>query len=823
MNPYTLPLRVLLKNKQQRGPVAGPTPVPNLDDVQPFMSVPEFVVKPGSELEALLTSPHIQNPYPYPGNIDVLTSYKAEPPESASSKILGEHVKHALAHIWKYDPSSCSVKGAFKLDQDLLGKPNHGLTKNEYKWATRQRLKIAKKARCAAHADVERTRDTYKWQKNWIEDDEVHSLDGSDLDKELDDFYGPDGTDIRPIDDDTDEGFSEPSPITTTIVSLPEKSLMEEGITPGGIFQDSGICMDEDYAQYSLAHSLPNTAREYTRTIPSDWPTFKAAVAPLRTPKKTGRWLGLVGDEKQTDWPGRRQGPYDLHGFGSHRTSQMVDGPKSKTIHRGSLPSEVMIQNEPMQQAQAIFEPVQEKSYSEPSEAISQSFCQEQPPLLPPNIKNPITNEELQTNGKSRGATYSPSEERPQILRDSVEEGTGNGPFAPAPHAMPRSPQINNDANSHNIPNTSFTTPMNQRTRPIQQIQVAIPTTPETINIHLSPEDNNDADTGDVLDGSFEVRVPISPTMNTQKGQSALGRYVQETQPHLVPLNSSTMSLDGSESEEDPLISTQKHPGHPEGHAGFSKAVEFHQRKSDAVFTLSPPTAPQRTPSPKKTAPLPITPAYLNGAAPFRPITPFQLDTPAHRDLDSPGTPTPAPKASNNKAKGKSVKDVFRSPKLGSQSPERAPPDSSPIVVVDPTTPLMATTKALDSHRGSSSSFGGRQGLLFQPAKRTERGTKNVLSSLKLVSSERRGSGGARSEEHDKSLDDDDYQDELAAGPSGTNNSRAKRGRKVAQTSAIAVSVPRVRSRDENEDEGMLHFGQGPLKKVKKKATTTIN
>ena len=796
MNPFELPLRVLSKNKQQRNQLAGPTPVPNLDDVQPFMSVPDFVEKPGPELEALLTSQHVRNPYPYPGNIDVLPSYRAEPPDSAYSKILREHAKHALAHAWRYDPFRCSVKGALQLPQDLAGKPNHGLTKDEFNWATGRKLSTAKTVRSEARVDVEQARKVYKWAKNMNENDDVNSLDGSDLDQELNEFYGPDGTDLRPIDDYSDEGFFEPNPLSITIVSLPGKPLMEEGVTPGGILQDSGISMDEGYAEYSSTQSLPNTAKETTGNVPGDWPRFNADVAPLRTPKKKGRWLGLVGDQKQCEWSGRCQGPYDLDGLHSHDTNQIVDGPSNDTTHEHPLPAETILPNESMQCAKEISEPLRVEVNSEPPKDAPQSSGCEQPPLSLGNNKNPIIIQEVENNEVSVRAAHSTSEERPHCLDGSVENGGDSGPSVSASHVISEGLHIDGSANP-NTRHTRLTTPVNRRTGQIHQIRIDTPATPETVNIHLTPENKRLMDAIDGSNRSLESRMPNSPTTEIQKGQSARGRYLKETKRHpdLACHASSAMSLDGSESEEDPLTSAQKPPGPPECHAGFSKAVKLHQQKNDAVFTLIPPNASTNTPSPSKRAPIPVTPAYGNDSPSFRPTTPFQLGTPARLDLDSPGTPTPAPKASK-KRKEKSVMSVFRSPKLGSRSPEQHAPPTSEILVA-PSTP---TAGATDPTRRASSI--GSRGLLFNKAKTHERGTMNVLNSLKLSPERGGGSAGSESEE-------DEYEDELAGPGVVKPRAFATGGGKVA---SAVVGAPRVRGRDEM-DEGVDGLDQESPKK----------
>ena len=773
------------------------------------MSVPDFVGKPGPELQALLTSQHVHNPYPYPGNIDVLPSYTAEPPDSGYSNILRDQAKHALAHAWRYDPFRCSVKGALQLPQDLAGKPNHGLTKDEFNWATGRKLKTVKKARSLTQVDIEQARNVYKWAKSVNEYDDVNSLDGSDLAQELHEFYGPDGTDLRPIDDYSDEGFFEPNPLSITIVSLPEKSLMEEGVTPGGIFQDSGISMDERYAEYSQAHSLPNTAKETTGNVPNDWPSFNADVAPLRTPKKKGRWLGLVGDQKQCEWPGRRQGPYDLDGLRSHDTNQTLDGPSSDTTHKHPLPAEVILPKESMQCAQEVSEPLRVEVNSEPPKDAPQSSAHEQTPLPLGNKKDPIINQEIENNEVSVGVGHSSKEERSQFLDGSIENGGESEFSVSAPSAISKGLPISSNANP-NTRRTRFTTPVNRRTGQIHQIRLDDPATPETVNIRLTPQHDRGVDAVDGSNHSLQGRVPDSPTTETQKGQSALRRYVQETQRHpdLIGQNSSAMSPDGSESEEDPLTSAQKRPGPPEVHAAFSKAVRLHQKKSDAMFTLSPPKASTNTPSPSKRAPIPITPAYGNDPTSFRPTTPFQLGTPAHPNLDSPGTPTPAPKTSR-KRKEKSVMKVFRSARLGSRSPEQhATPPTSDIVVA----PFTPTAGATDPTRGAS--FIGSRGLLFQQARTNERGTKNVLNSLKL-SPERAGGGSGGSEFEGP---EDEYEDELA-GPGVVSRPRAASG---GSKVAAAVS-PRVRGRGEMDGGADDGLDQEPRVISKKKMRRSRN
>ena len=914
MNPYEPLLEVPPKNHKQHDQEARSIPAPDLDDDESLMSDSDLVIRPSEELEALLASPHIHDPFPYPGEVVILPSYISEPPESAHSINLRKQVKHALENTCKFDLIGCSVSSAFQLDRDPIGGPDHGLKRKERCWMTGEKFEPVKKARKEAPVDYEQAMKHYESIKNL--DNEVLSFNDTNLDHELEEFYGPDGTDLRPIDNNSDdEGFSEPHPIATTMVSLPDKCLLEEGVTPGGIFQDSGICMDEGYAEYSLAHSFPNTAKEPTRKVPSDWPTFDADLAPLRTPKYRGRWLRLVGDQKQCGWPGRRQGPYGLwarasksddgeiideHEVGdsdsqdgsstpqtdtretsvshdveaavdnnikvtSSRIStalavaeykgvdQMVKGPSVDTSHGNPMPAEGTSPIQSMERAHKVSEDTQRKVNSKPFEATPRSFgLKETSPFhgsnenegsiaTPECINNtPVPKNDAANNEASIGVVRSVSEKRPQHFPPSIQNGSDNEPSVPVPPLIQGRPQVKIDANAQarrSIPATVTTTPVNQRIRQIQKVQVDTPATPETVNINLTPEydsDISDMDAEYDSDGSLEVQLPDSPTTDTQKAQSALGRYVQETkaQPTLARHGSSTISLDGSESEEVLLIPTQERPSPSEGHAGFRKGVEFHQKKSDALFTLSPPKTSQENPSSRKTAPIPVTPAKGKDSSSFRPVTPFHLGPPAHPGFDSPGTPTPAPKKSKtndkavadtplpkaSKANEKSVMNIFKSPKLASRSPERANP--SPDIVVAPTTP---SAGAFGPH--NSGSFGS-QGLLFQKAQTNERGTKNVLNSLKLSPERARGLSARASLE--------DYQDELAdemdvevykggrwvqeSQPMMTMTPRidlgANGGRKVVQ----AVVIGSKRSRDEEDEE--VRIEEPRVKRARKSVRT---
>ena len=834
VSPYEPPHKSQ-PSRKKRGKAAGPTPVPSLLDVQPFMPEPKFVSRSVTDLEALLATPFMQDPYPYTGPEMIFPSYSSEPSDSEYCGNLKKQVKHALKHAWKYDPIRCSVKAAFDVGREMATRPHNGLTEKEYAWVTGRKLRTAKKGRRAVLVDFEQARGQKRWMTKQAEIDDALSIN-----QELDKFYGSNGTKLRPIDDNdnnfSDEGFSEPDTFTKTIITLPEKSLMEEGVTPGGIFQDSGVVIDEKYAEYSRAHSAPNTAEEFTGAQ-SRRTSFDVAMAPLRFPKRNVRSLALFGDQKEREWNGRQQGPHDFHSPGSwasapenHQVTfvegaeaisegpqdtaesftpqpvpretsaghdavptsppismpvtevqdanQHIDGPSDVDIPETSLPVEVLPSMESVHHAQEISEPVQERVGGETSEATTQpsllhgSVQDEMDIILSESlIGPPVSIEDVRNTEASTGEVRLVDLERSQHFRRSAGNGRDSGSPAPTSHVTRELPQMDIDTNRpvpHGITTTAFSTPTTQRIRQIQEVQVENPATPATISINLTPEYNSDMDADDASIGSLEVRVPDSPTDTAKLGQSALGHYVQDSQPqsNQAAHGSSTVSLAGSASDEVSLIPTQARPDPPEGHAGFSKGVELHQKETDAVFTLNPAKTSQVSPSLSDTAPIPVTPANGNDSASFQPTTPFQLGTPTRPDFDNPGTPTPAPKAS--KVNKKSVMNVFRGPKLGSRSPERA--EADPGIVVAPWTP---TAGATSSQPGSP--FGSR-GLLFQQVKKNERGTKNVLSSLNLSAESASGMASERDSQ-------DDSEDELAGG-GNVDVSRPifKGGKRVADT-----------------------------------------
>lgn len=793
---------------------------------------------------------------------DFVRPPELEPPQAVLESSLRDQAKYAIANNWKYDPYGCSAKAALDVVHD-----RNLLSKEDYIQITKEKLNRMKRTPNLPWLDYERSRKQYEWLKNTDMDDEIFNFHAANLDQDLEEFYGPDKIDLPPVPNETnDEGFAEPDVIAATVVSLPKNSLLEEGVTPGGIFQDSGIVMDKDYVEYYRAHTRPNTANLSAGMVPGDWPTFHVNIAALPA-KKRGPLLRLVGDQEEYDWPGRRQGPYGLDGLrysvrGSKETSirhnvegsieenleatsahhhadQMVDAPFVESSPATPLPAETTPSIELLERAQGVSEPTEGSVSDKPSDVTSPLLDQEQSRPLGGSNKSEeraevqensddvsTLNQGTENNKASESVPQLVSAERAQHLDGSNE----SEPSMTALDMIQSIPHFEFDTVVHaryNTPMTALTTPVNQRTLQIEQVQVDSPVTLATININLTPkvnltpEYNSDMDDHDVSDDSLEVNLSDSPTANTQQGQSALGRYVQETTPssNLAHHGSSTISIAGSQSEEVSLSPTQDHPSQPEGHAGFIKGVELHQKKSDAVFTLGSPKAPQATPSSSKAPPIPITPANQTDSAPFHPTTPFQLDTPAQNpNIESPGTPTPAPKEIT--PSGKSVRNIFRSGKLASRSPERASP--SPDIFVAPFTPTAGT-----GIQTRNSPFGS-QGVLFNKAKKNQSATKNVLNSLKLTPGHGGGSGSGSFTPENM----DDSEDELASehggemykggkwtpeprgirseprgmksGPRSTRSAKsASTGRNVAR----AVVVPNLRRRLGNDEGSSLVVG----------------
>lgn len=267
----------------------------------------------------------------------------------------------------------------------------------------------------------------------------------------------------------------------------------------------------------------------------------------------------------------------------------------------------------------------------------------------------------------------------------------------------------------HQLNSHEFTTPVPQR---VQNIQSASLTKPRAFN--LTPEYNStsEEDDGASLD-SPNAGVFASPTNRTQGGQNALSHYVQETSSRLSLAacdGSMSISNAGSSSPEpedmaltptnmefrpddltpsDPLeeVSLVEDSSRITSFATLNGLQQSHMINFTSAYSpylnASVPTSSSCYATP---APALITPN--NNTSPNHHMyTPFQVFTPSRGHTlvlpsTTPGTPTPAPKGSDqhhskisssamlrhknaiiDRKMRKSVKSVFQSKKLGSRSP----------------------------------------------------------------------------------------------------------------------------------------------------------
>ena len=154
--------------------------VPDLDNVQPFLSDPilgddvgnsEFQ---GSRREGILTP--LAKPMPY--------FYGSRP--SIAEMIINDKVKRALATSWIFDPRACSTTAA----QRHVTVPYHGLTKEEYGWIRENKFSLAAGAIKEKQDESDVAKQCLDWDKHWVTSEPYPNFNETELDQELDAFYG---------------------------------------------------------------------------------------------------------------------------------------------------------------------------------------------------------------------------------------------------------------------------------------------------------------------------------------------------------------------------------------------------------------------------------------------------------------------------------------------------------------------------------------------------------------------------------------------------------------------------------------------------------
>lgn len=703
MTPYQ-PLQPIVKDKETvRQSKAFPVPVPSLNDVQPFLPEPDFVAEDPCGL-----APHFVQDAKH-GTLRLLSgSYNLESSQSPYCTNLKAQVQRALSSTWSFDPVQYSVEAARNAYRDYPDNPGHSFTTQELYWITSLKLTSVKEAQAQAEVDLKTASEHLQWLKDLEYDDQILNIDNT-LDQECKEFYHAVDISSCSIECAGDEGFWEPS-INTTWVSLPDKHCAQDASAKTGIFQDSGICMDTGYAQAALPDTPLHVAFEITEPAsknqvqepPSSVPTFYARVAPLRTPKASGPWLGLVGDQKQGGWATRKEAPYDFSSFCS------TGGDDLESSDVMELNTEPCVVNESKSPHLAVDDTGGPGNIRiMPEKVTTQAKFQDQ------NKDSRVAF----TSGNCPRAAQGPilTHASSDLFSDFVNfDGGGDNNLRDTlaiTNVAQTAKATTHTAVSLIVPTAVLTTPVNNRVR---NLRVAIPVSP---TLNLTPEYDSDSDrAGEANEHSNHNRDvgASSPSNETQRGQGALSRYVEETHatPSMTRQSSSiTISNNGSDAHNSitgalqgrsllgqyvqnivslPISPSNTHNNKnqkpsadslsdPEDMAltpvqDYFPPLQQPTEANKATYSTDPPTIP------------PTTPRNAQTPSTFRPQTPFQLGSPA-RFISSPATPTPGPGRSEprsppkkttrgtifpkDKRKANSVKSVFSSPKLGSRSPEK--------------------------------------------------------------------------------------------------------------------------------------------------------
>ena len=717
------------KDRWQPDQTAKIIAVPDLNDVQPFMSEPEFLGEESVAPEAQLTA-----------DKPLAESYRNVPSESVYACNLKEQVKRTLAHAWKFDPLKCSIKAAREAACNEPHDSQYGFTEQEFKWVKGLKLSRVQAQRTEAQAELDQAMQYLTWQTSSLEDEKLVMVNGVTLSQELDEFYGPSPSVSRHIDDnEVDEGFCESS-ITTTWVSLPEKPLLPieqaSGIVDSQAFKDSGIYMDDGYAEATLPDSPPNTA---VKASLSTLPTFYAKVAPLWKRKQSAPRLALFGDNNEVGWESRREAPYDLAGFNTLESGLSPSPDSSEAVAEinaigeaaplqsirplgavdhyvedlSSLDTPVPTFQDsdremdlPVDDIDQLFEDI--KSKDAPSRSfrgsdhtmespVEDSICQVGDFPLTANVAR---NSEVpagkmessvpETRSRALATAQVPSsvelqENSKGISIPQLEEEHSN----PSGIIAQSTDDVRTKANGNQARTLSTvppTTPVHLRSGDKRVNTLA---TPSPIN--LTPEYDSDGDS----DTSIKFCTPSSPTNAIRGGQSAFNRHIETTVPHLnfVRQRNSKVDLDGfslPSYTDSIMIPMTQHQGRVRliDKTVRSSKADIAARGEGAEALLQTPKQPNENGNYSKNLPaltpyLPVvvTPTAKFAATPPRPPTPFQFNTPSRCFPSSPASPTPAPRGGDqhrgksnfgifsqdpNKSRQKSVKNVFRSSNLAS-------------------------------------------------------------------------------------------------------------------------------------------------------------
>ncbi|KAL2045227.1 hypothetical protein N7G274_002310 [Stereocaulon virgatum] len=264
-------------------------------------------------------------------------------------------VQHAITHAWKFDTLKFSVSESQDTPRHLVGAPGEALNCEELRYLKALIFPKVQAQKEEVLADSAAAMKNLSWQTCSPANDFPSELDeatlgylldeffgsgsattlsreSSLLDKVLDDFFGAGDIATRPLEShEVDEGFFDspdcgPS-INTTWVTTPEKTYVTGGRASidDRSFQDSGICMENAFAEASLTNSFQKSSvlvsekksEEPIAESSASCSAFHLNPAPPIRKRANAPRLRHFGGNCEYDWKSRREAPYDLEGFRS--------------------------------------------------------------------------------------------------------------------------------------------------------------------------------------------------------------------------------------------------------------------------------------------------------------------------------------------------------------------------------------------------------------------------------------------------------------------------------------------------------------------------
>ena len=560
-------------------------------------------------------------------------------------------VQQALDNAWKFDIVKCSISVAREASPQLVGAPGASLTPDELKYLKSLKLSKIQTQRKEVEGDSAVLQQIFTCRNHSLEDDLPSGLDEATLEKELDDFYDANDVTTQPLESsmldqvlddfygagdfatrpldrhEVDEGFCDSpnrsSGISTTWITLPEKNGVVSGqaSTNNRSFQDSGIQMDDAFAEASLSESSHGFTTSITKGNEKEGMiegsasclTFNVNHATPAGKRATAPWPHCLDSNYEYYWRSGREAPYGLEGLlspGCDR-DEGLNGFKSMRDINVTAPLDTMI---PDTRASSPELPILDKALTTtisavqnpaPVSATAEPGCPSSfvadaqlPPVVEPT--------ELQ----SEANTFQENEahrEVPDYPFQSRHKYVLNGFHGMEPY------QVHSAAVATQLHHPAPRTPFKHKILPEYNSDSVDNDEASGVNNYRAKSHGFNDSTS-----SLDVSVPESPVNETSQ-QLAFNRYIQGTSAPstLARQSTSTASINGSSASQPEnwaLTPQVEALGNPET-AGSALQADAASNPVDAILTtaLDAATNAALTPVPDTPPFSPLTPKHKPG------------------------------------------------------------------------------------------------------------------------------------------------------------------------------------------------------------------